>query len=286
MRSASTRLLAVMAAGLIIVTAACGSSKSDSSSSATTGNASSVTTVAMKDLSAKMTGVKLVTPGTLTICSDIPYAPFEFEDNGKLTGFDVNLVEAMATSLGLKTDWKTTPFDTIIPALAAGNCDVIASATTITDTRKEQVNFTQPYFLTDQSLLVQTKDKDTYNSLASLANKTIGVQAGTTGETYANDNKPAGATVKSYPGADDLFAALVSGDIQAILQDYPVNQYRALKAPDQFALTAVFKTQEPYGIAVAKGNDALVAALDAALAEAQASGQSDAIYVTWLGPKR
>jgi len=271
MRPTSTRLLAVLAAGLIIVTAACGSSKSSSSSSGTSVPGA--------------TSAKLVTPGTLTICSDIPYAPFEFEDNGTLTGFDVNLVDAMAQTLDLKTSWQTTPFDTIITALAAGNCDIIASATTIRDERKEKVDFTSAYFDADQSLLVLTKDKDTYKTLADLAGKTIGVQAGTTGETYAEENKPAGATIKSFPGADDLFAALASGDIQAILQDYPVNQYRAVKNPAEFVVTQKIPTGEQYGIAVAKTNTELLNQLNTALATARSNGTYDSIYTTWLGAK-
>ena len=101
------------------------------------------------------------------------------------------------------------------------------------------------------------------------------MQSGTTGETYAKANTPAGATVKDFPGAEDLFNALASGDIDAVLQDFPVNKYRALKAPEQFAVTETFKTGEQYGFAVAKDNPKLVAALDAALASVRQSGGYD-----------
>lgn len=229
---------------------------------------------------------RLIAAGKLTVCSDIPYAPFEFNDRAagdQLTGFDVELVKALATQLALSADFKTTPFDAIIPSLAAGNCDMIASATTITEERKQKVAFTQPYFDADQSLLVRTADKDRYKQLADLAGKTIGVQSGTTGETYAKAHTPAGATVKDFPGADDLFNALTSGDIDAVLQDFPVNQYRALKAPEQFAVTETFKTGEQYGFAAAKDNPNLVAALDAALAHARQSGEYEKIYRAWFG---
>ena len=126
-------------------------------------------------------GARLVTPGTLTVCSDIPYAPFEFivKGNGEgLTGFDVELVRALAERLGLTAEFKATPFDAIIPSLAAGNCDLVASATTITEERRRKVAFTEPYFDADQSLLLRAGDKDRYRRLADLKGQRIGVQAG------------------------------------------------------------------------------------------------------------
>jgi polar amino acid transport system substrate-binding protein len=239
------------------------------------------------DAAALIKDARLVAAGALTVCSDIPYPPFEYTDKSaggeQLTGFDIELVRALASRLGLRADFKTTPFDAIIPSLAAGNCDMVASATTITDERRQKVAFTQPYFDADQSLLVRAADKDRYPQLSDLAGKTIGVQSGTTGETYAKANTPAGATIKDFPGADDLFNALSSGDIDAVLQDFPVNKHRALKAPDAFAVTATFKTGEQYGFAVAKDNPSLVAGLDAALADARASGDYTRIYATFFG---
>jgi polar amino acid transport system substrate-binding protein len=240
------------------------------------------------ELAALLKDARLVAPGKLTVCSDIPYAPFEFNDKGgggQLTGFDVELVRAMAAQLGAAAEFKTTPFDAIIPALAAGNCDMVASATTITEERRQKVAFTQPYFDADQSLLIRAADKERYKTLADLQGKTIGVQSGTTGETYAKAHTPAGAKVKDFPGADDLFNALTSGDIDAVLQDFPVNKYRALQAGEQFAVTETFKTGEQYGFAVAKDNDKLVAALDAALAKLREGGGYETIYKAWFGDK-
>lgn len=303
MSTRPTLRAALAVAALLLVAGACSktdsTSTSGTSTTAKTGTSTAGTTPAKTtkgtapkgtvpagDPVALAKSAKLVTPGTLTICSDIPYAPFEFPDDangGKLTGFDVQLVDAMAKKLELKTDWKTTPFDSIIPALAAGNCDMIASATTIKPERAEKVNFSSPYFDADQSLLVLDSEKDTYATLDSLAGKTIGVQAGTTGADYAAAHKPAGATVKEYPGADDLFSALVAGDIQAVLQDYPVNKYRANQKKGQFAVTETFVTGEQYGFATAKDNAKLGEAVNAALVSVGDSGQYDQIYTTWFG---
>ncbi len=276
----SVRLATLAVSALLVMTAAC--SKKEESAPA------SAPAAASGDARALLKDARLIAPGKLTVCSDIPYAPFEFNDKDKagadqLTGFDVEVVRALAAQLALSADFKTTPFDTIIAALAAGNCDMIASATTITAERKQKVAFTQPYFDADQSLLIRAADKNNYKHLADLKGKTIGVQSGTTGETYAKANKPAGATVKDFPGAEDLFNALASGDIDAVLQDFPVNKYRALKVPEHFAVTETFKTGEQYGFAVATDNPKLVAALDGALASVRQSGEYAKIYKAWFG---
>lgn len=290
MRTRRSASLVGLAVALLLVAGACSKSDSNSSTStgSTTGGSTPGSTVKSADLSAQMKDVKLVTAGQLTICSDIPYAPFEFydKDNGdKLTGFDVQLAEAMAKSLGVKTEFKVTPFDSIIQSLAAGNCDMIASATTITDERKEKVSFSEPYFDADQSLLVLKADEGSYKKLADLKGKVIGVQAGTTGADYAAENKPEGATIKEFQGADEMFAAVASGDVQALLQDFPVNKYRAVKNPDKFVVTETFTTGEQYGFATNKDATALTKAIDAALAESKSNGTYDSIYETWFGKK-
>lgn len=287
------------AASLFLVAGACSSSDPETSTGgggSSTTAASSTDTVAegpvgtgqatetpVSEIEAMVADATLVADGTLTICSDIPYAPFEFEEDGELTGFDVELVNAMAEEMNLQTEFQTTPFDGIIPALVAGNCDVIVSATTITDERAEQVLFTDPYFDADQSLLVTAENEGTYASLDDLGGKNIGVQSGTTGADYAEEYKPEGATIREYQGADDLFSAIVAGDVDAILQDFPVNAYRALQNPDQFAVTETFPTGEQYGMAVTLENTNLADALNAALGNVQASGTYDEIYASWFG---
>ena len=296
-----TMPLLLAAASLFLVAGACSSSEPETSTggggSSTTTAASSTDTMAegpvgtaqatetpVSEIEAMVADATLVTDGTLTICSDIPYAPFEFEDdNNELTGFDVELVDAMAEEMNLQTEFLTTPFDGIIPALVAGNCDAIVSATTITDERSEQVLFSDPYFDADQSLLVTAENEGTYASLGDLGGKNIGVQSGTTGADYAEENKPEGATIREYQGADDLFAAIVAGDVDAILQDFPVNAYRALQNSDQFVVTETFPTGEQYGMAVTLENTNLADALNAALGNVQAAGTYDEIYATWFG---
>lgn len=217
----------------------------------------------------------------LTVCSDTPYAPFEFQDDdGKDVGYDIDILRRIAEDGDLDFEVIDVPFDGILANLEAGTCNVVASALSITDERKEQADFSDPYFLSDQSLLVRAADATKYVDLASLAGETIGVQSTTTGETYANENA-AGATVKSYPDADALFAALTSGEIAAILQDFPVNYDRAGQ-DDAFVLTATFDTNEPYGFAVKKGDTATLEVLDEGVAALEADGTIDEIHDTYF----
>jgi polar amino acid transport system substrate-binding protein len=227
--------------------------------------------------------IALVDEGTLTVCSDIPYPPFEFEDDdGSYTGFDIELLEEVAEQNELDLEVRVTPFDSIIASLEAGDCDLIASAMTITEERAEQVAFSEPYFDADQSLLIRAEDEETYATLDDLAGQTIGVQSGTTGEEYANENAPDGATIREYETGDALFPALVSGDIAAALQDFPVNKYRA-NQDDEFIVTETFPTGEQYGFAMSQDNAGLLTAVNEALAAMQEDGTYDEIYAKWFG---
>ena len=105
----------------------------------------------------------LVSAGSLTVCTDTPYEPFEFEGpDGEQTGYDMDLLRAIAEDAGLELDVIDLPFDGILGSVAAGDCDVVASAVTITDERAQQVDFSDPYFDAEQSLLVRAADQDTY----------------------------------------------------------------------------------------------------------------------------
>lgn len=224
-----------------------------------------------------------VEEGTLSICSDTPYEPFEFEggDNESgYTGFDIDLLDEVAGQMGLEIAVTDVEFDGILGNLAADNCDVVASAVTITEERSQEVDFTEPYFDSEQSLLVK-KDAGVAD-LAALAGKQIGVQSDTTGQTYAEENTPEGAEVRAFDGADSLFAALESGAIDAILQDFPVNAYRATQ-DDSVEVVETYATDEQYGFAVKKDNAELLTALDEGLAAVREAGTYDELFESYFG---
>lgn len=226
----------------------------------------------------------LVEAGTLTVCSDIPYAPFEFEggDNGTgYTGFDIDLLDAIAKNLDLKLAVQDVGFDALQSGttLASGTCDIGASAMTITDERKANLDFSDPYYDSLQSLLVPA-DSD-ITSIDDLDGKIVGVQQGTTGEAYATENAP-GAELLQLPSDGELWPAIQAGTIDAILQDQPVNIEHEKADPD-YKIVEEYDTDEQYGFAFAKGEKtALLEAINGALQEVRDSGDYDTIYDSYF----
>jgi polar amino acid transport system substrate-binding protein len=226
----------------------------------------------------------LVSEGTLTVCTDAPYPPMEFEDpeTGEFTGFDIELMRAIADQMGLETEVVNSGFDPIVSgtALASGQCDIAAASITITEEREENVDFTEPYFEAEQSLLVK-QDSD-ISSLDDLEGEQIGVQSGTTGEMYANDNAPDGAEIRSYDDPGDIFLALEGGTIAGVVQDLVVNQGRTLE-DDTVEVVETYETDEQYGFAAEEGNTELTSAVNDALSSLQEDGTYDSIYEEWFG---
>jgi polar amino acid transport system substrate-binding protein len=219
------------------------------------------------------------------VCSDVPYSPFEIEDSDApsgYSGFDIELMQAIADNMGLDLAVKDEAFDAIQSgaALGAGECDVAASAMTITPEREENVNFADPYFDADQSLMV--KADSGYASLADLSGQAIGVQADTTGQEYAEENAPDDVTVTEFPDAAALFAALEAGQIQGILQDLPVNADRASQ-DESLSIVETYPTGEQYGFATA-GNSkpALLNAINEGLQAVRDDGTYDELYAKYF----
>lgn len=227
--------------------------------------------------------MNLVKAGTLTVCSEIPYEPFEYEVDGEYTGFDVQVMEAVAEELSLELEFISTGFTAITSgsAMAANQCDIAASAITITEEREEAIDFADPYFDADQSLLVKTDSG--FASLGDLSGNNLGVQSGTTGEAYAEENAPDTVTIVSYENGGELFIALEAGAIDGILQDLPVNGYRTTQ-DDSVSVIATYTTGEQYGFAVQEeGKEALLEAVNGALGTLRDNGTYDSIFATWFG---
>jgi len=284
--------LAIPWVALSLFLVACGSD-SDTASDETTVDTSAevITDDTMVDDSASakidITALGLIKEGAITVCTDAPYEPFEFQDEAtkEWTGFDMDLMKVIATNIGgLSLEVTVQPFDGIWLAPKAKTCDLVASAMTITEERAANALFSDPYFDADQSLLVRAEDKATLVDLASLAGKTIAVQTGTTGETYAKENAK-DSTLKSFDEPAAMFLALEGKQVDAILQDLPVNGARQVKEPTKFALTATFTTGEQYGFALAQDNTTLAEAVNSGLAAAKDSGEYDTIFAKYFGAK-
>ena len=230
-----------------------------------------------------MTEVDLVHNGALTVCTDMPYAPFEFKQNGQPTGFDIELVQQVADSLEVDLDVIDVSFDDITSGTSLNTdvCDVAISAMTITGERARVIDFSSPYFDAKQALV--TPQGSGLDELEELAGQRVGVQAETTGETFLSDFAPASTDVVTYEDAALLEAAIVSGEVDAAIYDNTVSGQVTSTNPE-LKVAREFDTGEQYGMAVKKdGNIPLLREINGSLAEMRESGVYDEIFTKYFG---
>jgi polar amino acid transport system substrate-binding protein len=227
-------------------------------------------------------GLTLIQDGTLTVCSDVPYPPFEdFDESSEsgFKGFDIDIVQAIAEGLGLELSVKDSSFDALQSgqALNAGQCDLAASAMTITEDRQAALDFSDGYYDSEQSLLVP--EGSDIASIDDLDGVQVGVQQGTTGKAYTEENAP-DAEIVSFPSDAEMFQAIKAGQVEALLQDLPVNLDH--EKAGGFTVVETYKTDEQYGLAMKKGNTSLVEAVNEQLSALREDGSYDEIYNTYF----
>ncbi|MFZ2503903.1 MAG: ABC transporter substrate-binding protein [Nocardioides sp.] len=225
----------------------------------------------------------LAKEGTITVCSDIPYEPFESMNGNTPVGFDVDIANEVGKTLDLSLTWVDSDFDAIQNGelLNTGACDLVISAMTITGERARSLDFSRPYFDATQAMVVPTTSVAA--SLADMVEAKIGVQSGTTGELYITDNAPTSATVVPLESVPALTEALLKGEIDAAVFDNTVVG-SVVKANAELKVAAEFDTGEQYGLAVKKdGNPALLRAVDETLSRLRSDGTYDKIFEKWFG---
>lgn len=257
LRSRPLIAIAVLLAA-VLVAAGCGDDNSSSSTSSA-------------DLG-------LIQDGQLKVGSDIPYPPFEFGRAPDYKGFDVDVVNEIAKRLDLDAEFIKTPFDPIFRNLAQGRFDMVASAATITPEREGTVAFSVPYFAADQSLMIK-KGSD-IKTEADLEGKIVGAQLGTTGAAYAKDKTKA-KTVRTYDLIDDAFKALETGQVEAVINDFPVSKYAEQSKPNLQVVQRI-ATGEEYGLAFAKKSVALRKAVREQVDKMKEDGTFTTIYKKWF----
>jgi ABC-type amino acid transport substrate-binding protein len=223
-----------------------------------------------------------VQEGVFTVGSDIPYPPFEFREGGELKGLDIDLIREIGSRLGFEGDAVEivdTDFDTIFAQLAQGRYDVVVAASTITPEREETVNFSDPYYAAQQSLTVNTNERDDIASTDDLGEgDVVAVQSGTTGEQWARDNLEAqGVEIRAFPEGPDGYSALEQGQVDGVLNDEPTALAEVANRPG-LEVVQTIDTGEFYGIAVDPNNEPLLEAVNEALAEIIEDGTYDEIY--------
>jgi ABC-type amino acid transport substrate-binding protein len=218
----------------------------------------------------------LIQEGQLLVGTDTPFPPFEIGKPPDITGYDIEVVNAVAENLGLDVTYQDTSFDTIFRDTAQGKFDMAVAASTITPEREQTVDFSDPYYQANQSLIVAAgSDIATTDDLSG---KTVGAQDGTTGEDYANDETNA-ANVRGFPEGPDAINALRAGQVDAVIIDQPVavDAVESLGGGD-IEIAQEIVTSELYGLPFAPDNDALREAVNGALAELKDDGTVADLY--------
>ncbi|MCC5850455.1 MAG: glutamine ABC transporter substrate-binding protein [Verrucomicrobia bacterium] len=226
-------------------------------------------------------------PNTVSVATDSGFVPFEFidENTGELIGFDIDLINAIAEEAGLELRINTMEFDGLIAAVHTGRHDMGIAGITITEARKEQVDFSDPYY--DAGLIIAVRaDNDTITSEADLAGKRVGTRSGTTSETYLRENHP-DARIVAFPGIVEAYMDLTAGRVDAVLYDVPNVRYYASQSDgngdgEQIRTIGDVLQGEQYGIVFPKGSPH-VEPVNQALRTLRENGTYDEIHAKWFG---
>ncbi|PRZ18388.1 ABC transporter substrate-binding protein [Nesterenkonia sandarakina] len=224
-------------------------------------------------------GEMLNNAGTLQVCSDVPYPPFEyFDGDGNVVGFDIDIAEAIAESMDAELEIVQTGFEGIQSgvALDSNTCDIAISGMTITEERAGNMLFSEPYLDDNLGLLAATAaDVSSLDDLEGLA---VGVQADTTGATYAEEQ---GYEVREYSDSGLLIQGLESGQVDAAIGNISILGYQAGES-DTSEFIEEIDTGEQLGIAAQSENTELIEAVNEALAEMESSGELEELEDTWF----
>ncbi|MDD5800603.1 MAG: ABC transporter substrate-binding protein [Coriobacteriales bacterium] len=265
------------AAALALSLGACGGSSSSSSQSSSGSSDSSTTST---------TSYTTVEDGKLIGVSDMAYPPLESisDSTNQPEGFEIDMMDAVAQKLGLQMEWlEPTKFDTIIPLIKqGGKADVGVSAFTITDERKDEIDFTDSYLDSNQGLVTKADSANTTEESLNVAGKKIACQSGTTGEAWIEENLP-NATVVPLDDAIQAMTGVQTGLYDACVADLPVVSYLCKQSYTDCKVAIQIPTGEQYGIVVSKDNPGLTAAINQALQELKDDGTMDSLEQKWFG---
>jgi polar amino acid transport system substrate-binding protein len=214
----------------------------------------------------------------LTVGSDIPYPPFEQGKPGNYTGFDVELMEAIGEKIGRTAEFQDTSFETIFRDVQQGKFEAVISAATITEEREKAVDFSNPYYLSEQAVLVT--EGSSIKSLKEADGKTVAVQQGTTGQELAKEEL-GGSEIRPFPEGPDAVNALKAGTVEAVIIDAPVAA-NAVEESGGIEIAEKVPTEEEYGIAVAQGETELLEEINQGLKEVEEDGTYTTIYEKWF----
>ena len=216
--------------------------------------------------------------GTLVVATEGQFSPFNYFEGAKLTGFEIDIAEALAAKMGLKVEWKTFGFDALLTGLQQDRWDMVIASHGVTDERAKAVTFADPHYCSGGVIVAKT---EAIRSAKDLAGKVVAVQTGT---TYLDNVKkvPGVKDVKNFPQDNNARAALMTGRVDAWVVDKFVARAANQTDPKSGLKIGDFLFIERIAPAVAKGNTGLAQALSQALAAIQADGSYAKISQRWF----
>jgi polar amino acid transport system substrate-binding protein len=233
-----------------------------------------------KPAEATESGLKTVESGKLVMATNAFFPPYEYYEGDDIVGIDVEIAEAVADKLGLELVIEDTEFDSIIVGVQSGKYDIGCAGMTITDERLQSVNFTTPYAKGVQSIIVPEDSEITDVDMLLAGDYIVGVQTGTTGDIYMQDDIGE-ARVDRYQKGNDAIVALTSGKVDAVVIDNePAKAFVAANEGLKILDTAY--VEEEYAMCINKDNEELLNAINEALAELEKDGTIDAIVAKYI----
>lgn len=217
---------------------------------------------------------------TIVVGADTTFPPFETEVDGKVTGFDIDMIKAIAKAEGLKVIIKTLPFNGIIPSLQTGALNVAVAGITIKTSRLQNVDFSDAYYKSGLSILVK-KGSD-ITGFDDLKGHVVATKKGTSSVDYLKQHGFDMSHVKEFQNIDSAYETLMTGGADAVIFDNPVNVNFKLAHPGAQTVGPLL-TGEYYGIAISKKDPQLVDKINAGLAEIKKDGTYAALFKTWFG---
>ena len=280
-----TRLLAaLLAAGMMLSLAACGGSASSSAASSGAA-ASSAASSAAASSAAETADFTTVNDGVLTMATNAQFPPYEYYEGETIVGIDTEIVAAIAEKLGLDYKIEDMEFDSIITSVQTGKADIGLAGITVTEERKEAVNFTESY-ATGKQVIIVTEDSaitSVDDLFAEGASHIIGVQRNTTGDLYTTwDLEDAGlATIDRYSKGAEAVQALKTGKVDCVVIDNePAKAF--VSEVDGLKILETEYIEEQYAAAMNKDNEALYEAVNGALKELIADGTVQSIIDKYI----
>ncbi|KJJ73417.1 basic amino acid ABC transporter substrate-binding protein [Clostridium sp. FS41] len=269
-------MAALMAASLT----ACGGGAKETTAATTAADTTAADTTAAENAETSAEAAETeAAGGVLVMATNAEFPPYEYHDGGEIVGIDAEIAKAIAGELGMELEIEDIAFDSIIPEITSGKADMGLAGMTVTEDRKQSVDFSDTYAKASQKVIV--KEDSEIASPDDLAGKIVGVQLGTTGDIYVSDLEADGTTVERYNKGFEAVQALSQGKIDAVVIDGEPAKTFVAQTEGLKILEESF-TDEEYAIAVKKGNTELLDKINGALKTLKENGTLDEIVAKYI----